>query len=204
MVVLGHFTNLTKIIMKTTTYRNHIASPFQLAPKKTFTKKDPLKEELLKNTGTFNLTAIIEEDIQTSSQFKHIPGFLGYICTLKIGNEVIGIGRGSAILNRMNKFVERGIRFAYGASIVDAVVRSTKTLDALYLKTSGQENPGVLKEETGEIDYTPELATDKQKSYLRELININVLDDRERDQWASQIDELTKDEASEKIQFFMR
>src|SRR3989344_9499230 len=110
MVVLGRITNLIIIIMKTTTYKNRIPSPFQVAQKRTFEKKDPLRAEIAKNIGTFNLTAIVEEDTQTLSSFKHIPGFIGFLCTLKKGNEVIGIGRGSAILNRMNKFVERGIR----------------------------------------------------------------------------------------------
>ena len=48
-----------------------------------------------------------------------------------------------------------------------------------------------------------DLASDKQKSYLRELIRSNVFDEGKRKYWESQINQLTKDEASEKIQSFV-
>jgi len=190
--------------MNTTTYKNQIKSPFQMVQRKPFERKDPLKEEIKKNTGSFNLSVTVEEDVATKSLFSHIQGFIGFIATIKKDNVVLGIGRGSTILNKMNKYVERNIRFAFGSSIIDGISRSIKTMDDLFIKTSNQENPGILNEETNEIDYTPELASERQKSYLRQLISLNVLDERERSQWESEIDELTKDEASEKIQFFMR
>jgi len=191
--------------MNTTTYKNQIKSPFQMAPRKPFERKDPLREEIEKNLGTFNLTATVEEDKNTLSLFKHVPGpIIAYICTLRKGSEVVGIGRGSAILTRINKWVDRSARYAFNASIIESVVNSTKALDALYLKTATQKDIPILNEETNEIDYTDNLATDKQKSYLKELIHINVLDERERSQWESELEELTKEEASEKIQFFMR
>ncbi len=187
--------------MNTTTYKNRIPSPFQA--KRAF-KQDPIKGEIERNTGSFNLAVTVEEDVATKSLFSHIPGFIGFIATIKKDNVILGIGRGSTILNKMNKYVERSMRFAFGSSVIDAVTRSVKTMDDLFLKASNQENPGILNEETNEIDYIPELATERQKSYLRELINVNVVDERERNQWESQIDELTKDEASEKIQFFIK
>ena len=167
--------------------------------RRVFTKKDPLREEIEKNIGTFNLSVTVEEDTDTLSLFKHVPGpIIAYIATLRKGSEVVGIGRGSAILSRINKFVDRAVRYAFNASLIDSVVHSAKMLDALYLKS----DTGAI-EEMNKMDYPSELATERQKSYLRELINVNVIDDKEKDQWESQIDELTKDEASEKIQFFI-
>jgi hypothetical protein len=184
--------------MNTTTYKNRIPSPFQMKERKVFTRKDPLREEIEKNIGTFNLSVTVEEDTDTLSLFKHVPGpIIAYIATLRKGSEVVGIGRGSAILSRINKFVDRAVRYAFNASLIDSVVHSAKMLDALYLK-------GNTEEEMNKMDYPSELATERQKSYLRELINVNVIDDKEKDQWESQIDELTKDEASEKIQFFVK
>lgn len=188
--------------MNNTTYKNQIRSPFQV---RTFNRKDPLREEIEKNIGTFNLTATIEEDNNTLSLFKHVPGpIIAYICTLRKGTEIVGIGRGSAILSRINKFVDRAVRYAFNASVIDSVVNSTKALDALYLKGLSQKDIPILNEQTNEVDYTSDLATDKQKSYLRELINININDEKERSGWESQIEELTREEASEKIQFFLR
>lgn len=42
-------------------------------------------------------------------------------------------------------------------------------------------------------------ATDRQKSYLRELLSLAIEDEREREVKISQIDEMTKSEASAAI-----
>ena len=47
-------------------------------------------------------------------------------------------------------------------------------------------------------------ATEKQQSYLRELILLNVEDDTERQNMINQLSELTKREASEQIQVLAR
>ena len=47
-------------------------------------------------------------------------------------------------------------------------------------------------------------ATDKQKSYLRELILLQSEDDTDRQQRINQISELTKEEASQQIQMLAR
>lgn len=180
------------------TYKNRIASPFQVRT----IKKDPLEEEARKNVGAFNLTLVVEKDTQTEDSFRHIPGFIAYLCTLKKDSEILSIGRGSVIINKWNKWVEKGIRSAFTGAVVDAVVRATRTLDALYLKANDRSNPGYVNEETNEIDYTPELASERQKAYLKQLIGVNVQDEEERNQCWSELDQLTKDEASEKIQFF--
>ena len=121
------------------------------------------------------------------------------MATLKLGDSVLSIGRGTAVLNRMNKFVERGVRYAFNASLIDAVVRSSKTLDALYLKTIDQKDTGTQIEKLYENKIS-----DNQKSYLRQLININVVDERERNRWESEIEDMTKDEASTAIQSFKK
>ncbi len=178
-------------------YKPYISSPYQTQKKVNVQeKKSPLQEEVEKNIGTFNLTVEVIEDKNTLSLFKHISGMVAFLCTLKKGNEIISEGRGSAVLNKLNKYVERGVRYAFTNSLVDAVVRSTKTLDALYLQANGQDGANIS---VGEIDY----ATDKQKSYLRELINANVIDESKRKYWESQVNQLTKDEASEKIKSFV-
>ncbi|MFA6397497.1 MAG: hypothetical protein WDK96_01455 [Candidatus Paceibacterota bacterium] len=179
------------------TYKPHITSPYRAKQ----VRLSPIQEEVEKNIGTFNLTVQVEEDTATVAQFKHVPNFVAFICTLKRGTETLGIGRGSAVLNRLNKYIERSTRYAYCASIVDAIVRSTKMLDALYLQPNEQKDVDIPVKEA---DRATEPATDAQKSYLQKLIKVNVVDEQKRKYWESQINMLTKDEASEKIQSFVK
>jgi len=148
----------------------------------TYTKSErmnPIQEEMAKNVGTYNITAIIEEDKETLATLKNVPGLIAFLCTLKIGNEVISVGRGSATINQMNKFVSRGVRYSFGNSLVDAVVRGIKNMDALYFKTIHQPETKIKEEFDlerrdepafyGDEDM-PQFATDKQKKFLVQLL----------------------------------
>lgn len=156
--------------------------------------KHPAREIIRKNIGVFNLTATFEEDTQTLTIFRHIPGLIAFICTLKRGNEVIGQGRGTAVLSRVNRFIDRTVRIAFNSALIDAVVRSTKALDVIDSPTSEQFDAPTQTAEPA--------ATDKQKSYLLELIDANVTNDDERKQWEKRIKSITKNDASTAIQAF--
>ena len=174
--------------MENVNYRSSIPSPFQARQ-----KSDPVQEAVEQNIGKFLLEISIEEDRETALQLKDLPGpIIAYKCTIRKGSQVLGIGRGSNILSKINKWVDRSVRYTLNASIIDSMIQSVKALDVLYLKENGE----VLTQETIGIDY----ASDKQKSYLRELIRANIFDEGKRKYWESQIEQLTKDEASEKIQ----
>jgi len=177
--------------MENVNYRSSIPSPFQARQ-----KSDPVQEAVEQNIGKFLLEISIEEDRETALQLKDLPGpIIAYKCTIRKGSQVLGIGRGSNILSKINKWVDRSVRYTLNASIIDSMIQSVKALDVLYLKENGE----VLTQETIGIDY----ASDKQKSYLRELIRANIFDEGKRKYWESQIEQLTKDEASEKIQSFV-
>ena len=177
--------------MQNENYRSSIPSPFQARP-----KLDPVQQAIEQNETKFSLEISIEEDKETALQLKDLPGpIIAYKCTVRKGPQILGVGRGSNILSKINKWVDRSVRYTLNASIIDSIIQSVKALDVLYLKDNGE----VLTQETIGIDY----ASDKQKSYLRELIRSNVFDEGKRKYWESQIDLLTKDEASEKIQSFV-
>lgn len=142
-------------------------------------RKDPIEEEIDKNTGTFNLTVTVEKDTNMRNEFKHIQNFVAFKATLRKGDEVIGIGTGAAVLNRLNKFVERTVRFAYNASLVDAMVRSTKILDALYITPNNQKID--IKDDEEDLEGRdrqtffndedmPQVATEKQRTFLTKLL----------------------------------
>ena len=174
-----------------TNYKSSIPSPFQSRQ-----KLDPVQEAIQQNIGKFTLEISIEEDKETALLLKHLPGpVIAFKCTVRQGSQVLGIGRSNSILSKINKWVDRSIRYTINASLIDSIVQSVKAMDVLYLKDNGE----VLNQETIGVDY----ASDKQKNYLRELIRSNVFDEGKRKYWESQIDLLTKDEASEKIQSFV-
>ncbi|MFA5932241.1 MAG: hypothetical protein WC793_02590 [Candidatus Paceibacterota bacterium] len=175
-------------------------------------KINPIQEEIAKNVGTYNLTAIIEEDKETVSKLKNIPNLICFLCTLKIGNEIIGVGRGSANLNRMNRGIERGVRYSFGNSIVDAVVRGIKNLDALYFKTTNQPETKIQNEVDLEgrdkqsffnDEDMPQEATDKQRNFLTKLVEKCDEEDKEEYLDALASPYLSKFQCSELIQKLM-
>ncbi len=177
--------------MQNTNYKSSIPSPFQARQ-----RLDPVQQAVQANVEKFTLEISVEEDKETALLLKHLPGpVIAYKCTVSKGSQVLGIGRGNAILSKINKWVDRSVRYTFNASLIDSIIQSVKALDVLYLK----DNTDSPAQETNEIDY----ATDKQKSYLRELINTNIRDESKRKYWEGQINMLTKDEASEKIQSFV-
>ena len=171
------------------TYKNEVPSSYKRE------RVNPIQEEIAKNVGTYNLTAVIEEDKETLSKLKNIPNSICFLCTLKIGNEVIGIGRGSANLNRMNRGIERGVRYSFGNSIVDSVVRGIKNLDALYFNTinkpenkiqeevdlEGRDSPAFFCE-----DDMPQVATEKQLNFAKKLIE-NCDEEDMKEQYLEQL-----------------
>lgn len=158
-------------------------------------ERHPVHQEILKSVGTINLTATFEEDIQTLGVFKHIPGVIAMVCTLKKDNEVIGVGRGTAVINRVNKYIEKTVRTSVNASLVDAIFHSTKMLDALHINT--RTGTGI-----DEADEQKEfnLASDKQKKYLRELVQSKTTSLSDKFQWEAKIESFTREEASMAIQ----
>jgi hypothetical protein len=186
--------------MNAIAYKTRVASPFPVAtrqPQKV--KLDPVREEVNKLLGTYQFSATFELDTQTAATLKHIPGVIAFICTIRKGDQIIGQGRGTTAINQINRFIVRTINYAFNASLVDAVIRATKLLD-IY-------RPDIKPHSWGGSDTAGDsfdCITDKQKSYLTELIQNNVNDEDEREGWLSQLDELTREEASQAIQRFAK
>ncbi|MFA6076568.1 MAG: DUF3072 domain-containing protein [Candidatus Paceibacterota bacterium] len=167
-------------------YKSHISSPYQMQKKYSVPeKKSPIQEEILKNTGVFNISIQIEEDKDALLSFRHIPGLIAFKSTLRKDNTVIGIGSSIGVLNRLNKFVERTVLFTKNASLIDGFMRSIRILDALYVNPNNQNDIGIA-------EGVDEPASEKQRSYLKSLLGSEADED--------EINALTKDQASERIQ----
>jgi len=185
------------------TYKNNIPSPY-----KTRERMDPIQEEITKSIGkNFNLTVVTEQDFETMALFKNIPGFVAFKTTLKKGNQLLSIGYGSAVLNRLNKFVERTVLFAKNASLIDAMVRSTKILDALSIMPNqkdvedrdleGRDSPAFYGDEDLQT------ATEKQRNFLSKLVENCDEEDKEEYLDALASPYLSKFQCSELIQKLM-
>jgi hypothetical protein len=169
---------------------------------------DTVRDEVKKLLGTFEFSATFEVDTQTVSTLKHIPGLIAFLCTIKKGDKVIGQGRGTTVINQVNRFIVRTINYAFNAALIDAVVRSTKILDVFrpdaiqHPWTEASHAPSNTYKVQGEE--VSDVATPKQIDYLRQLIQVNVGEEDEREGMESQLSELTRAEASNMIKSFQR
>lgn len=211
-----------------TIYRKPIPSPmhpYQVAKNMTFdvqNSQHPVRQEIQGSLGEFKLTATFEEDTQTLALFKHVPGLIAFICTLtntKNGS-ILGQGRGTTVLSKINRYIDRSVAIARNASLIDAVVRATKAMEALNLDTDeqkGETTPTIDTAESKAANYTglelPESfnekpvaqgITAKQKEYLKKLVATNIKSELERDRWLSELHNLSSQEASRAIQQFKK
>lgn len=179
----------------TTTYRSRItspvASPYQLIKKEmtdVHNDEHPVQKEICRIVGSYPLTIEVAEDTQTLQTLKHIPGLIAFIASVKKDGQIIGQGRGSSIISRLNKFVERTVRMSFNGSIISAVMHATKALDVLAdpLDDMGTETAEVVQEKI----------TDRQKSYLTELVSKKIKDEGTIGWYMENIGGMTKERAS--------
>ena len=183
-----------------TTYRKRGPSPVQTMRRNALnvqSAKHPAREEIEKCLGSHTLTAVVEEDIQTLAAMPQVDGLIAFLCTLTKDGRVIAQGRGNAVLSPTNRYISRAIACAFNSALSDSVIRATKVLDTFRPEADKEAAEEAYKE------YTSEPATEKQRDYLTQLVQINCEED-ERERWLSQITsgELTKDEASRAIAQF--
>lgn len=162
----------------------------------------PVREEIDKVLGSYALTAVIKEDTATLATMNHVGGLIAFICSLSRDGKVISEGRGATVLGPNNKWLTRAVESALNSALSDAVIRSTKVLGT-FLSTSGSAVSIEEAYSAMETQKNSEPATDKQISYLRQLIQTNVDDDQERDRWESQLHEMSKREACAAIEQFV-
>lgn len=198
--------------MNTTAYRpRSVRSPFQPTRKvqlKASTYQEmnrpvhPVREELDKVIGTYNLTAVIKEDTATLSALKHIGGMVALICSLSRDGKIIAEGRGATVLGPNNKWLTKAVESAANSALSESMIKATRVLGTLL---SPMGSAVSLEEAYSAIETqkNSEPATDKQISYLRQLIQTNVDDDQERDSWESQLHDMSKREACAAIEQFV-
>ena len=186
-------------------YRNNI-------PYSSQGRKDQLRTEIEKNIGKINLEITVEEDKDSINLLKHITGpIIAYKATVRKNFQVIGVGRGSSIITRLNKYYDRSIRYSWNASLIDGIIQSVKSLDALYLASNNQKETesSESKDMEGQdfqASYTedlPQTCTEKQRNFLSKLVENCDEEDKEEYLSALASPYLSKFDCSELIQKLM-
>lgn len=168
------------------TLNKRILSPLQPKVKPVIDvrgENHPVREEVKKLCGNpFSLEVSFQEDTDTLKNL-NIPGLVGVLCILKLNGKIIAFGRSVSVFSKLNKYIERTISASIGGSFLSAANNAIKVLESI------RANGG---EETEEFEEIEEPASEKQRSYLKSLLGSEADED--------EINALTKDQASERIQ----
>lgn len=194
-----------------TIYKTKVASPYQPPVKRDVfnvsNKNHPIKELIQKYTGIYNLTATFEEDKETAQKLSHFSGVVAFICTIRKNGQVVGIGRSHNILSPNNKFLGKVINASFSYSFIDAISKTTRAMDTFLVDQNIPTQSVVATTDSNYVSkdsYESEMITEKQRSYLLELVNTSsIISDEEKNHWSSTVDDLTKDEASNAIKSFV-
>ncbi|MCX6715626.1 MAG: hypothetical protein NT077_01255 [Candidatus Taylorbacteria bacterium] len=174
-----------------TTYKPSVLSPYQMLERKSLdvqNEEHPAYVAIRQCVGEYALKIAVEQDMQTVETLKHIPGVIAFIATISKDGKVIGQGRGAATLGKSSKYVEKSIRMAFNACLIDGIVRSTKMLDAMSLGTSPIGDIPVMNNAPQADMSEAATITDKQKGFLRIL----VIDNLSREQASDAIKSMQK------------
>lgn len=177
----------------TTTYKRRYQGNYgTVAPEvKSVAATHPIKAEIQKHIGNFTFTATFEEDRETIEAFNN-EGLIAYRCLLSHEGKIIGIGRGLNVLSAENRYLSKSVKWAFSGALISAVTNAVKFPDLSGTPTSDfGANSGDMASSF--------MATEKQKSYLTELIG-NMANEDERDAMMSQLSTMSKEDASELIQ----
>ena len=191
-----------------------VRSPFQPHPAQVMREKaldtqdaeHPMRKALRKFCAeTINLSVTFSEDAGALSTLK-VPGLIAIKCVVSKDGKAIGIGHGSSILTRLNRSQDRIIAYCVNGALMSAMNSACKVLDAMRANTEERHPAG----STGSSDAYParesnsfEMATPRQLEYLKQLVEINCTES-EQEKWAQQLEQLTKDDASQAIESFRR
>lgn len=161
----------------------------------------PMRQQVRKLCGTYNLSATFSED-SSSLELLKTPGLIAIKCVLSKDGKPVGVGHGSSVISRINKGIERSIFGCLNGSLMSAINSACKTLDAQRLEAVDNGSSAALGEAYRARDgEQSQLATEKQRDYLKQLLSTHE-NQEVADHWLSNLDVLTKEEASAAISQF--
>ena len=194
-----------------TTTRSRVLSPIQPKGYQSQPSRDevsdPVRTEIGKLSKTIDLSVSFEPDVQTSEVFSEIP-VAAMICTIKYKDRIIAQGRGFSTISQLNKSIQRCAYAAFNGAWMSAAGHACRIFDTMHLNRADEEREeqktAFAEAYRARHNVGGDRATEKQKSYARQLLSLNVDDEADREQMASTLDDMTKDEISSLIQRFAK
>jgi len=189
------------------TRNNHLYQTLRKDTLNTQDEKNPIHQEIMRQSGVLNFVVEVREDKETVKDLKHINGgVVAFICFLKLSGELIGVGRSVSVIDdKTTKYFQKNVTYTKNASIIDAVVKSVKILDSLHSETIPQQNSGIKLDESYQVKVSAgtDSITEKQKNYLMTLIRTNVAENK-RSELEKQMSKYTRDEANLAIKNYVK
>lgn len=192
--------------MKTEYKSQYVVSPFVKQRPYDIQNNSVVKDEIKKLCGAkYTIEVSFEEDTQTLQFFPHIRGLIAILCVLKRGGTPISFGRSCAVFSRMNKYVERTISTAINGSFLSAANNATKVFEALRISAAEEQKAENLEDINKSMLYQEsEPASQKQKDFLLHLLkSTNIVSRNSCSQIESEVEAMTKEQASQKIKFLV-
>ena len=172
-----------------------------------------------KLASIYNLTATFERDTDTIEMLGSQKGLVAFVCNLRNRDGVIiGQGRGADSLDKNQGDPNKTVKIAEKRAYTDSVIRATGLSDIFTQDAETVYPTAPVKEHTDEdqrewvktivgeqIDtrevppYSSSIS-EKQRSYIVSLLNSRIADEEEREKRLADMENLTKQEASEWIQ----
>jgi len=170
-----------------------------------------------KLAAIYTLVATFTKDTETIESFRGMEGLVAYVCTLARSGEVVGQGRGAAVLKSHDNDANKTIKMAQKSAFIDSVIRTTGLSDIFTsdLEDMPVENivstlPEEHKEVSNDKNYFPKNTeegdtgiTAKQKDLLISLISERIASASERERWFQEVESCSKFDASEMISSFL-
>lgn len=149
----------------------------------------------------YSLTATFTRDNETMTAFQSIPGLIAYTCTLYRAGEVMGQGRGASTLEKNDNDPNKTIKMAQKSAYIDATIRATGLSDLFSQDLEDMPSvscPTVEEDKKVEPSITP-----RQRELLTSLIKRHSHNEEEKRNWLSELEGMTKAEASDQISSFI-
>ena len=161
----------------------------------------PIHEEIRKLCdNSFNISVSFEEDVDTLHHFRHIPGMVAILCTLKQNDKLVALGRSCSVLSPSNRYVDRVISGAIGGSFLSAANGAMKILETLRVSETEEQITQKFQPIDSSLRYGEfDLITPKQKDLLQKLIAKIPLSERQELQNKLNNGRMTREEASDQI-----
>ena len=160
-------------------------------------KNHPVRDEISKICReSLQLDIKFEEDIETLNASPKLSGLVCLKCSISKDGQLVAFGRSEVVFSKFNRYVSHTLSTALHGSFLSACNNFCKVYESL--RSSESEVQTVRKFEESRYEETEPVASEKQISFLNDLISEGNLSQTEKLMWQNRINGnfVTRNEAS--------